>query len=210
MMKLPNSLTKASNHGVVMPVKRWWNGHCYLPGILALSWLVSGIVWPIARDFRVIVFLPFALPLGFMHWLVSLGLPQNLQLPLSVFLLILMLSLPWFSVLANSIRATTFCTIGVAVLLLSQVAGCQAMNKKASSITSHDSQVIQVRQACVIKPRVRRTLGIESPHIPASRVSVLECFNHLELFAGLTTYKSADGLARSKTLPRLSTLSTHS
>ncbi len=82
--------------------------------------------------------------------------------------------------------------------------------------------LIQAQRACVMQPRVRRTLGIESPHVfispnpngvPskversttfASRGSVLECSSPLELFAGQWTLESAGGPAHSKTLPRLS------
>ena len=57
----------------------------------------------------------------------------------------------------------------------------------------------QSQWACVMQPRVRRTLGIESSHVfispnpngvpsgsrmPTPRVSVLECSSPLELFAG--------------------------
>lgn len=59
--------------------------------------------------------------------------------------------------------------------------------------------LIQAQRACVMQPRVRRTLGIEPPHVfispnpngvpsgsrmPTPRVSVLECSSPLELFAG--------------------------
>ena len=137
-MKLPNSLTAPSNRGDVAPVRRWWKEHRWTPAILTLGWVVWG-VWPVIKDFRAIVFLPFGLPLGFIHWLGSLGVPPSLQLPISVLLLILMLSLPWFSLLANSVRASTICTIGVAFLLLAQIAGCHAMEKKMRSITSYES-----------------------------------------------------------------------
>ena len=76
---------------------------------------------------------------------------------------------------------------------------------------------IQAQRAYVMQPRVRRTLGIESPHVFISsnpngvpsdstaithRVSVLECSSPLELFAGLTTLESAGGPAHSRTLSR--------
>ena len=76
---------------------------------------------------------------------------------------------------------------------------------------------IQAQRACVMQPRVRRTLGIKSPHtsispnpngvpsgstVPAPRVSVLECSSPLELFAGQTPSESAGGPAHSRTLPR--------
>jgi hypothetical protein len=79
----------------------------------------------------------------------------------------------------------------------------------------------QAQRACVMQPRVRRTLGIESPHVfispnpngvpsdskaIACRVSVLECSSPLELFAGQTTPESAGGPAHSRTLPRAFTL----
>jgi len=78
-------------------------------------------------------------------------------------------------------------------------------------------RLIQVQRACVMQPRVRRTLGIESLHtsipsnpngfpsgttVPAPRVSVLECSSPLELFVGLTTLESAGGPAHSRTLSR--------
>ncbi len=76
---------------------------------------------------------------------------------------------------------------------------------------------IQAQRACVMQPRVRRTLGIESPYtlispnpngvppgstVPAPRVSVLECSSPLELSAGQTSPESAGGPAHSRTLPR--------
>ena len=76
---------------------------------------------------------------------------------------------------------------------------------------------IEAQRACVMQPRVRRTLGIESSHtlispnpngvpsgstVPAPRVSVLECSSPLELSAGQTSPESAGGPAHSRTLPR--------
>jgi len=80
---------------------------------------------------------------------------------------------------------------------------------------------IQAQRACVMQPRVRRTLGIEAPltsispnpnrvpsgsTAPAPRDSVLECSSPLEIFAGQTTSESAGGPAHSRTLPRAFTL----
>jgi hypothetical protein len=152
-MKLPNSLTAPSNRGDAAPLDHRRKTHRWTPAILTLGWIVLGF-WPVVKDFRAIVFLPFGLPLGFIHCLDNLGVPQRLQLPLSALLLILMFSLPWFSLLANSLRATTICTIGVGLLLLAQISGCQMLKSKYARITTASFDVFQAQRGSVRRPKL--------------------------------------------------------
>lgn len=195
------------------------------------AYLGCFLVWPVIQDLRALLFVPFGLLLSHSYWFTALGLPNSVQLALAAFLAIILFSLPWFSVLSGTRRATVICTFGVIVVLLMQISGCHLQRQKGNATIN------QAQRACVMQPRVRRTLGIESPHvfIPpnpngvpsgstaiASRVSVLEpersgdrqpkatrrvsianqCSSPLEIFAGLTTPESAGRPAHSRTLAR--------
>ena len=224
-MKLPNSLTAPSNRSDATTPEHQWKAHRYLPGLVVLGW-ASFMCWPVIKDSRALLLIVFT-PAGFIPWLERLDVPVDWRWPLSLCLLILLLSLPWFSILAGSLRATTVCTVLCLILALGHIKGCQLQMKQARSITSANPIATQAQRACVIQPRVRRTLGIESPHAPISpnpngvpsklerstsfapRESVLECSSPLELFAGRLTLESAGGPAHSRTLPRLLTHSTH-
>jgi hypothetical protein len=178
-MKLPNSLTAPSNRGDAAPLDHRRKTHRYLPSIVVLGW-ASLMCWPVIKDLRALLLIVFT-PAGFIPWLERFDVPVNWRWPLSLCLLILLLSLPWFSILAGTLRATTICTVLCLLLAVGHIKGCQLQMKQAGSITSVES-----------------------------RGSVLECSSPLELFAGQWTLESAGGPAHSKTLPRLSTPSTHS
>ena len=154
-MKLPNSLTRSSNRGASSgrgssPWHRW------IPAWIVTAYLGCFFVWPVIQDLRALFFVPFGLLLGHSYWFTALGLPNSVQLILAAILAIIVFSLPWFSVLSGTRRATTLCTLGVIVVLFMQISGCRLQGQKANAAVS------QAQRACVMQPRVRRTLGIES------------------------------------------------
>ena len=222
-MKLPNSLSAPSNRGDAAPPEHCEKTHRYLPGLVVLGW-ASMMFWPVIKDLRAFLLIVFT-PAGFIPWLERLDVPSEWRWPLSFCLLILLLSLPWFCILADSLRATKVCTILCLILALGHIKGCQLQMRQAGSITIIKRTETQAQRACVMQPRVRRTLGLEPPissnpnavpskveqhTVVALRESVLECSSPLELSAFQTTLESAGGPAHSRTLPRLFTPSTHS
>lgn len=138
-MKLPNSLTGPSNRGHDLPEERPWKSHGCLPGIVVLVWLLW-VCRPLFTDFRTIVFLPF-LPFSFVPWLERLPLPPEMHVGLSVSLFILLLSLPWFSLLASRIPVTVVCTGLCLFLATGQTTGCQRMGKGFSKLASSELNV---------------------------------------------------------------------
>lgn len=157
-MKLPNSLTGTSNRGSSSGRERsrW---HRWIPAWIVAAYLGCFFVWPVIQDLRALFFVPFGLLLGNSYWFTALGLPNSVQLILAALLAIILFSLPWFSVLSGTRRATMACTFGVIVVLLMQISDCHLQRQKGNATLN------QAQRACVMQPRVRRTLGIESPHV---------------------------------------------
>jgi len=161
-MKLPNSLTAASNRDDAASPSPLWRNHRYLPSLIVFVW-ASMLCWPILKDLRAAL-LVILIPAGYIPWLERFGLPSGSHWFLAVLLLILLLSLPWFSILAGSVRATAICT-GLALLLAAgHISGCQMCVKQFGSVTGIELDAIQAQRAYVMQPRVRRTLGIGPSH----------------------------------------------
>ncbi len=162
-MKLPSSLTGPSNRGDDAPESRPWRTHGCLPGIIVIGWLIYMIIPLIGNELGFVVV--FASPLGFTPVLEAMGLPKSLAMVGGIGVFVVLLSLPLFSFLASRVSVTVVCTAGVIVLLLAHMSGCRKISSEMSKITWNRSQA---QRACVMQPRVRRTLGIESPHISIS------------------------------------------
>ncbi len=162
-MKLPNSLTGPSNRGEAAPESNQWKAHGCLPGIIVIGWLLYMFIPLIGNGLGFVVVL--ASPLGFAPALEAMGLPKNLAMVGGFGVFVVLLSLPWFSFLASRISVTAACTAGVIVLLLTHMSGCRKVSSEMSKITWNRSQA---QRACVMQPRVRRTLGIKSPHTSMS------------------------------------------
>lgn len=162
-MKLPNSLTATSNRGEAGPESKPWKAHGCLPGIIVIGWLLYMIIPLIGNGLGFVVVL--ASPLGYAPALEAIGLPSNFAMVGGIGLFVVLLSLPWVSFLVSRISVTAVCTAGVIVLLLTHMSGCRKVSSEMSKIIWNRSQA---QRACVMRPRVRRTLGIESSHISIS------------------------------------------
>lgn len=156
-MKLPNSLTARSNRDDIEPGEEPWKMHRFLPAVIVLGW-TSWIVFPLLKDVRAVVFLFWA-PAGFIPWLERLAVPKEWHWPLAILLMILFLSLPWFSILAGSYRATTVCTLSCLALAMLNINGCKMQMRSASRFSGTLAPVHQAQRASVIQPRVGTTLG---------------------------------------------------
>ena len=157
-MKLPNSLTGPSNRGDDAPESRPCKAHGCLPGIIVLIW-IGYLFKPAFKDAGALALAPFA----FISFGTSIGVPPSWIIPVSILMLVTLLVLPWLSLFASSVRTTFWCSLICLLLVLLQMSGCQAMLKGFSKLAIHSSS--QAQRACVMQPRVRRTLGIESSHV---------------------------------------------
>ncbi len=176
-MKLPNSLTGPSNRGDAGQESKPWKAHGCLPGVIVIGWLLGMIIPLVGNELGFVVI--FASPLGFMPIVEALGVPKNLVMVGGIGVFVVLLSLPWISFLASRGSVTAVCTAGVIVLLLTHMSGCRKVSSEMTKITWNKSQA---QRACVMQPRVRRTLGIESPRTlispnPNGVPSKGECFH---------------------------------
>jgi len=160
-MKLPNSLTGPSNRSDTAAESKPLRAHGCLPGIIVLVWIAC-LLKPLLEDTKALALAPFA----FFSFGVSLGVPPSLLIPVSAVMLTVLLLLPWLSLFASSIKTTVCCSFACLLLVLLQMSGCQALQNGFSKLAGNDLN--QAQRACVMQPRVRRTLGIESPHTSTS------------------------------------------
>ena len=198
-MKLPNSLIGPSNRGDAAPDSKPWKAHGCLPGIIVLIW-IGYLFKPAFKDAGALALAPFA----FISFGTSIGVPPSWIIPASILMLVTLLALPWLSLFASSVRTTFWCSLTCLLLVLLQMSGCQAMLNGFSKLAHHSSS--QAQRACVMQPRVRRTLGIESSHVFisterdgyfASPDRRGHAYNHT-----VDTLESAGGPAHSRTLSR--------
>lgn len=162
-MKLSNSLTGPSNRDDVPRSDRCW--HRWIPALLVTAYTGCYFAWPVIQDVRSIVFIPLGLLIGYSYWFMVLGIPKDFHLILAFLFTVIFFSLPWFSVLASSRRATTICTLGVVLLLLTQISGCRLLKDTGRLGAEVPSQK---QSSCAIPPWVRRSLVPDSPHTPIS------------------------------------------
>lgn len=160
-MKLPNSLTGPSNRVEdEKSSRRSW--HRWMPAWLLMAYLGCFVGWPALQNLQTLFFAPFGLLIGYSYWFIALGLPKEFHMPLAVMMSVTLFSLPWFSILASSRRASALCTLGVGLLLLTQFSGCRFQMHKGRWSAADETQA---QRACAMQPRVRRTLCFESPHV---------------------------------------------
>jgi hypothetical protein len=156
-MKLPNSLISPSNLGKNSnsPLR---NRHRWIPTWLLAAYLGCFFLWPALQDIRAVFFAPFGLLIGYSYWFLALGLPGEVHMPLALLFVVTLFSLPWFSILASSRRATTICTLGVVLLLLTQISGFRFQRHKGRWSSIWETQV---ERACATQLSARESLGAE-------------------------------------------------
>ncbi len=99
----------------------------YLPILVVMGW-VLWTSWSYLPETSFLSLIAVA-PFGFMPWLHYAHVPDSLVFLASFGLFILLLSLPWFSILASDRRATALCTAFSCLLVLGHARGCQIVKK---------------------------------------------------------------------------------
>ena len=121
---------------------RPYSWHRWIPAWLVMAHAMIFVLWPTVQDVRALALMPIGLAISYSYWAGVLGLSPGAQTAFSMLLFVILFSLPWFSLLASSLRATVLCTLGVVVLLVMQVLGWQLQRhhtRSTASLPRHSS-----------------------------------------------------------------------